>query len=43
MATMLGFEGGVLLVAVLLLLAGGLAAALYKATRVPLRGARRSR
>jgi hypothetical protein len=43
MATMLGFEGGVLLVAVLLLLAVGLTAALYAATRDTARAPRRSR
>jgi hypothetical protein len=33
MTTMLGYDGGVLLVAILLLLAAGLTGALYAATR----------
>jgi len=46
MATMLGYEGSVLLVAVLFLLAAGLTSALYAATRDDARHpgeARRSR
>ena len=35
MATMLGYEGSVLLVTVLFLLAAGLTSALYAATRSP--------
>jgi hypothetical protein len=42
-AAVLGFEGSAVLVAVLLLLAGGLTGALWAATRTPERTARRSR
>lgn len=43
MTAMLGLEGGAVLVAVLLVLAGGLTGALWAATRAPGREARRSR
>jgi hypothetical protein len=43
MESILGFEGGAVLVAILLLLAAGLTGALWAATRAPAREARRGR